>query len=236
MLDTRITVLPRSLVLHATLLLSVLGSSPVAAQAGKFDLSQITLAPLTPQTGAQPRPPQPPAPATAPPVRLTGAQYLALRPHLASLAGVPAASLAPQPLYSTDLSTVGNTILITPGLKSPNGFSWAAYSVSAFEGKVVTMPGLQSGILFSSLQSAPIGIYLFTVHIQPVDPGGTASMKLTYRMCVGNDFPAESPIALQSGMAVIPLIKSKNGGMDLRMYLTSPNKIVFTGCEIMRVK
>jgi hypothetical protein len=232
-------------VAHRTVLIPLLLMTAVDARAQtvKLDPSKLVLPPkaTTPSRAVLNRPP-----AFTKPVRMSQADYLALRPRLATLAKVAESSLPAQVTVATDLATPGNVLNIGVGTP-PQGGGIVLVNVSVCSGDlgwlgngyVPPMQISKGNSYFSFL--APIqgpGLFMMTVYLSapmanalvPVTTGG------------GPDFsnPETSPVVnlpVQNGKVFV--VKEVTLGITKQLVVTvgpvGPDFVV-SSCDFMRVR
>jgi hypothetical protein len=184
-------------------------------------------------------------PRTAPraPLRLANAEYLQLRPHLASLFKVSEARLPPAIRDATNLVTIGGTVNVKVCRKPPSGFNWRGVGVSVFlddqgpvtegllffEGEIE--PGPQPSVGFQAV-GAPAGLYLLTVYLDC--PDSTVNCRLSA------DTETYSKFAVQHGMVMVPvsLSHSRDIVLDLdfgpKVNILVPRMVY--SCDFTRIQ
>jgi len=170
------------------------------------------------------------------PPKFTDVQYVALRPHLASLLKVPEGSLAPRLLQAGNLVSPGATVNVVVGLTPPSGFHWQVWSGNAGgqNPSGVVGPGFSESLgngaihYFWADNVAP-GTYLMTIY---VDTNAT-----TMQGWVGNSgFTA----TVQNKMINVPFVKSTPPGTSLDIGVVVANAAGqaygIYSCDFMRVR
>jgi hypothetical protein len=165
--------------------------------------------------------------AKAHPPKLTDAQYVALRPHLASLLKLPEGSLAPRLLQAGNLVSPGATVNVVVGQTPPSGFHWQAISSSNTGPGYSESLGNGAIVIFWADNVAP-GTYLMTVYLETnaaTMQGWAGSLAVT--------------AAVQNKMINVPFVKSTPPNIPLDIGVLFPNTAGGTGiysCDFMRIR
>jgi hypothetical protein len=159
-------------------------------------------------------------PSSRAPLRLANAEYLQLRPHLASLFKVSEARMPPAIRDAPSLFTTGGTVNVKVCRKPPSGFNWRGVGVSVFlddqgpvtegllflEGEIE--PGPQPSVGFQAVR-APAGLYLLTIYLDC--PDSTVNCRLVA------DTDTYSTFAVQHGMVMVPVSLSHSRDIVLEL-------------------
>jgi hypothetical protein len=207
------------------------------ADQATLDPAKVVLPPKATRRVASPMV-APPAQKAHPP-RMNAATLSLLKPRLAALLNVSAASLPLQTMDAPSLAAPGSTVNVKVGQTPPAGFSWMSQNPWLLNATSFNMwpgsgPAGDYGYLnFKALQVGP-GTYLVTVYVE------TTMTSVDCRVDAGAAGGQFYSVAVQSGMLIVPVVVGVAGSIDFFLRIPSkagPKSGLFTcySCDFTKI-
>ena len=171
------------------------------------------------------------------PRRLSNADYLQLRPHLALLLKVPVTGLAPKITDSNTFGAPGDTVSVEIGKTPPQGCSWSANWVSLDASGALTVTNgtpilwqkVDCRISFAA-SGAPPGFYLLTLYV--TGPATKIACTIT------GDEVLHIAAPVQNGQAMVPIVLKTRRDLNVLVELPRQGQdpaIGVVSCDFVRM-